>query len=448
MLTWGDKECMSNKSIKIIVFAVLSFILAIGLYVYFTMPIRIRDLSIPDMLNQLSMNKQLSFEQVHSDRDQVIEAVENIHPYFILQDDMTAYQYEKNEFIKKTSREMTVGEFALATGEYLGFFEDGHTIIVWNENAYLKIPWEFYDGKLYLRKDGKRSDIYAVLVGGQQVTKILEQVEKLCPVENEITKQTRFSDFASGRNLLLSTGVESSNEKVYVLFSDGVERSFSFHVQPRQSVDTTKKDINTCFLNDNIFVVDFNSCIDDEELLAIVEQLKKSIENGISKVIIDARGNGGGNSVACERLLNAMDMEVPEYDMVIRFSEEAAKQNGYLRKKGSIKMNGSDKGKNNPNIDLVVLCDKYTYSSANMLLVWVRDGGLGTIIGEPSSGVPSHYGDIIYFVLENSKLYGCISHKKFTRPDKSNQERVLQPDIITKPDEALEAAVVYLKSLE
>ena len=130
---------------------------------------------------------------------------------------------------------------------------------------------------------------------------------------------------------------------------------------------------------------------------------------------------------------------------MIRFSEEAAKQNGYLRKTGSIKMNGSDKEKNNPNIDLVVLCDKYTYSSANMLLVWVRDGGLGTIIGEPSSGVPSHYGDIIYFVLENSKLYGSVSHKMFTRPDESNQERVLQPDIVTESEEALEVAMEYLR---
>ena len=436
---------MCNKFKKIIAAALIFFILAAGLYVYFTIPIRIGELSVPEIPKQLYMNTKLSFEQINSDRKKLIESVENIHPYFRLQKDMEAYQQEKEEYIQRTSSEMTVEDFALATGAYLSFFGDGHTGIVWNENTYLKIPWEFYDGKLYLRKDGKRSDIYAVLVGGQQVEKILEQVEKLCPVENEMTKQTRFADLASGRNLLLSTGVESSNGKIYVLFSDGVERRFSFHVQSRQSDDTTKKDLNTCFINDNIFVVDFNSCIDDEELHAIAEKLKKAIANGTSKVIIDVRGNGGGNSAACERLINAMDMKVPEYDIVIRFSEEAAKQNGSLRKTGSIKMNGSDKEKNNPNIDLVVLCDKYTYSSANMLLVWVRDGGLGTIIGEPSSGVPSHYGDIIYFVLENSKLYGSVSHKMFTRPDESNQERVLQPDIVTESEEALEVAMEYLK---
>lgn len=439
---------MRNKSRKTASVVVLLLIIGAGLYLYFTKPIQIRELSLPEIPEQLSINTKLTLEQICSDRNAVIETVENIHPYFLVTDEMEEYQQAKDEYIKKTSTEMTVGEFAMETGKYLGFFEDGHTTIAWNENAYLGIPWEFYDGKLYLRENGMRSDIYAVSVGGQQITHILEQVEKLCPVENEVTKQTRFANYAAGRNLLLSAGVMFSNEKVNIMFSDGVERRFSFHVPTRRSAEVESADINTYLLEENTFIVDFNKCIDDEELQTIAEELKKAVENGISKVILDARGNGGGNSVACERLLNAMDMKVPEYDTVIRFSEEAARQNGYLRKSGSVETKGTFEGQKNPNIDLVVLCDKYTYSSANMLLVWVRDGGLGTIIGEPSSGVPSHYGDIIYYVLENSKLYGSISHKKFIRPDETNLERVLQPDIVVASDEAMEAAMKYLKTME
>ena len=263
-----------------------------------------------------------------------------------------------------------------------------------------------------------------------------------------MTKPARFANYARGRNLLLNAGVELTDEKVLVTFSDGIERRFSFSTPVRTSVKTGKTAVNTYSLEDDIFIVDFNSCVDDEELHMVAEELKKAVENGISKVILDVRGNGGGNSAACERLLNAMGMETPEYSTVIRFSEEAARQNGYLRKDGSIEMKGSFEGKTNPKVDLAVLCDKYTYSSANMLLVWVRDGGLGTIIGEPSAGVPSHYGDIIYYVLENSKLYGGISHKIFTRPDETNEENVLQPDIVTAPDEAMETAKEYLKNRE
>lgn len=161
-------------------------------------------------------------------------------------------------------------------------------------------------------------------------------------------------------------------------------------------------------------------------------------------MILDVRGNGGGNSAACKRLLEAMDMKTPDFNTFVRFSNEAARQNGYIRKDGFIETKGKSKGEANPDVNLVVLCDKYTYSSAANMLVWVRDGGLGTIIGEPSSGVPSHYGDIIYYILENSQLYGGVSHKKFIRPDQTNEEKILMPDIVTTSEEAMEEAVKYL----
>ena len=60
----------------------------------------------------------------------------------------------------------------------------------------------------------------------------------------------------------------------------------------------------------------------------------------------------------------------------------------------------------------------------------------------------SEYGDIIYCVLENSKLYGTISHKKFTRPDEDNLEKVLQSDIVTASDEAMDVAMKFLQATE
>lgn len=65
-----------------------------------------------------------------------------------------------------------------------------------------------------------------------------------------------------------------------------------------------------------------------------------------------------------------------------------------------------------------------------MLAVWVSDGNLGTIIGTPSSNKPSSYGDVIYFQLENSKLKGFVSHKKWIRPDiTKDKESTLEVDI-------------------
>lgn len=82
-----------------------------------------------------------------------------------------------------------------------------------------------------------------------------------------------------------------------------------------------------------------------------------------------------------------------------------------------------------------------------MFAVFVRDGNLGTIIGRASSNSPSSYGDIIQFQLENSKLIGQVSHKKWIRPDISKEdEKVLEPDIyVDYGEDLLERALKEIK---
>jgi hypothetical protein len=81
-----------------------------------------------------------------------------------------------------------------------------------------------------------------------------------------------------------------------------------------------------------------------------------------------------------------------------------------------------------------------------MMCAYVRDGELGTLIGEPCSNSPSHYGEPIYFSLENSHLYGSISHKAFTRPNGDWEEKELVPDIEVIDNDSYQTAVDYLMS--
>jgi hypothetical protein len=61
--------------------------------------------------------------------------------------------------------------------------------------------------------------------------------------------------------------------------------------------------------------------------------------------------------------------------------------------------------------------------------------------------MPNAYGDILYFFLPNSHIYGTVSHKQFIRPDETNNERMLVPDIQTSSEEAYDVAVEYLKGI-
>ena len=78
-----------------------------------------------------------------------------------------------------------------------------------------------------------------------------------------------------------------------------------------------------------------------------------------------------------------------------------------------------------------------------MLCVFVRDGGLGTLIGEASSNMPNHYGDITYVALENSHLFASVSHKRFLRPCGETESRMVVPDVETGSKDAWQAALDY-----
>ncbi len=82
-------------------------------------------------------------------------------------------------------------------------------------------------------------------------------------------------------------------------------------------------------MDEDVFVINFVECVDDDNLKSIAKELESAVKNGCGKVLMDVRGNGGGNSNACKRLLTAMGMEAPEYDMLVRFSKEAKEQAGH-----------------------------------------------------------------------------------------------------------------------
>lgn len=435
---------MKKKSRIVTIIAVLLFAAIAGILYFFPFSTGGKSVDIP---KPLAAETVLTVEQVIEDRDKAIEYMEEIHPYFILVEDQSDYEDAKQKYIQTAASEMSVRDFQAATAEYIGFFQDGHTRLAWKEEEYVDVKSTYHDGKTYVVKDGEITDVYIESFGGVEVETIYEAIDKMFPAENEMAQAINRYNYVDGKNFLTYLGAEITDDKISVAFSDGTKGVFGFYNPSEVATATEEEEYtgNSWYMDGDIFVVDFNTCSDDEELRGIASELSKKVEEGCTKVIIDVRENGGGSSNACERLLEAMDMKAPQYDMVIRYSEDAKEQRGYIRSKGMYRWNAKSDGKPNENIDLVVLCDRYTFSSATMMCVYVRDGKLGTLIGEPSSNMPNAYGDILYFVLPNSHLYGTVSHKQFIRPDETNNERMLVPEIQTTSEDAYDAAVEYLR---
>lgn len=436
-----------KKKIGLVIVVIVLF-LAIIVGICYSFPLSTGGKSV-DIPKSLAAETVLTAEQVIEDRDKAIEYMEEIHPYFILVEDQGDYEEAKQKYIQTAASEMSVRDFQAATAEYIGFFQDGHTRLAWKEEEYVDVKSTYHEGKTYVVKDGEITDVYVESFGGVGVETIYAAIDKMFPAENEMAQAINRYNYVDGKNFLTYVGAEITDDKISVVFSDGTEGVFGFYNPSEVATATEDEEYtgNSWYMDGDIFVVDFNTCSDDEELRGITSELSKKVEEGCTKVIVDVRENGGGNSDACVRLLEAMDMKAPQYDMVIRYSEDAKEQRGYLRSNGMYRWNAKSDGKPNEDIDLVVLCDRYTFSSATMMCVYVRDGKLGTLIGEPSSNMPNAYGDILYFVLPNSHLYGTVSHKQFIRPDKTNNERMLVPEIQTTSEDAYDAAVKYLKGI-
>lgn len=68
---------------------------------------------------------------------------------------------------------------------------------------------------------------------------------------------------------------------------------------------------------------------------------------------------------------------------------------------------------------IYIIQGSQTYSSAGMFLTTAYDNQIGEVIGECSSFRPCHYGDLLSWRLPNTGVSGYLSHKLFSRPDRS-----------------------------
>lgn len=396
------------------------------------------------MKPQLPVDTVLTVGQVQGDRDEMIRLLEGIHPFFILEEDRAAYDAAKNRYLEETQEQMTIGGLQERTARFLTVMKDGHTGIRWSETRYLDTQW-YYTDRLYLAEgDGVLTDRAVSSIGGVPVAEVFAQIDTFFPAENTTASAYNYTYRARGEQLLAAAGVVLEQGVVSIALEDGTNIEARF-MEPS---DSSQEEHNTWEKRGDVFIVDYNFCEVNDELKAIAVELEKAVADGVRNVIIDARGNQGGNSQAGDMLLEAMGMKTGRWGIVTRFSSETSKQRGYPLPFGSWTNQPSTKESHaNSDVRLAVLTDWYTFSSATMLATDVRDGKLGILIGQPSRNNPSSYGDIIQFQLPNSRLYGVVSHKRFLRPDAAAMdEDTLVPDIVLAPggQDAMDAALEWL----
>ena len=373
----------------------------------------------------------------------LVELIENTHPCFTLDDIPDDYIVKKENYLKNSKSVENIKQFYNESSKYLCTLKDGHTSLYFQEVIdphVLRISW-YSDGKhLYLcDEENKPSDIKVLQIGGIDVQKIFDVISSYQALENDSAVKRAYRISTKRAHYLQMAGVICDFDGCLLLTLDNdktMEVAWTMDESVSVTYEETRYQQNISWeMIGDVFYIDQNLCsIDDPNLEPTCSALKNALSNGVTKVVYDVRSNTGGNSAACYGILESMGMIPPTLGSIIRISELAKETypSIYGTYRGTPTITGSTgsvASKKNDKVELIVLSDETTYSSANKLCALVQDGKLGQVVGQGSSNSPSAYGDILYFKLPNTELEGQISHKRFTRPDNTADQKQLHPEV-------------------
>ena len=180
---------------------------------------------------------------------------------------------------------------------------------------------------------------------------------------------------------------DAFNELSFNSLVTSVERTLytkSFYECYDLSADTLFIQYNTCMNADGYSVADFSN-----DVLGFIDN------NGFSRVIIDLRFNGGGNSMLLDPFIKQLGKRISA---------------------------GQCKG--------FALIGTNTFSSA-VLNAWDLKKAGCTLVGTPTGGAINHYGELGYLTLPHSGINTTYSTKHFVLDPKASPGSI-QPDVLVE----------------
>lgn len=382
--------------------------------------------------NSLPLNAVLTTEQAQADLKFMYDAVRKNHPCYLDSSGLDkvfdgAYEDAKNNL---SSLELiTVRDLWEIGAEMYCSIEDGHTLI------------NFYNSK-QISDSEKLSGGKIISVDGIPREELLFRFRKVFPCEPQV-------DFYVDYMLDEALRFESWNELIEIDTSDGIiveiqtengiETAQLIFAYPDLSMVVDTGEDGESFYSYElyeeqsaaVFILD-ECAVTDGYKNALEEFFKGVSENNISRIAIDLRRNGGGNSQVINEFMKYIDVDSYYVfgGVSARYGDMLVENEAYLEKNKQSKYAFSG--------ELYALTSNYTFSSAMDFAVAISDNGIGKVIGEIPGNMPTCYGDKLTFQAPNSKLLCGVSYKKFYRADRTKDNLPLIPDFEIDAEQALD----------
>jgi len=188
-----------------------------------------------------------------------------------------------------------------------------------------------------------------------------------------------------------------------------------------------------------IGIFTLRECIYDKTYKTALKDFFISVQDeGVHSVIVDLRGNPGGNSLVADEFLRYLPVEGYQVGSSnVRF--------------GPIIWKNKPGQQRNQQAEYVfsgyiyVLTGTDSFSATVDFATLLSDNGLCTVVGEIPGNMPSSYGDILYFQTPNALLVFTVSYKYFIRPDATKSNFPLLPDVQVPAYDAMEEALRLIR---
>lgn len=351
-----------------------------------------------------------------------------------------AEMFDEIEQTVRAQESVTVSELQRALASAVSCFQDGHT------NVYSNFPEYRYLKCIYAHNEA--GDRMAA-VNGIPLRELYEQNKAYFSYDEEaedygyIAFRNIFTrpDGLAFLNIPIENGVVYTYEHPDGTTEDVVAYDEDFLVYAEyaaynQIPDSTEETSFVSYEIDaahDLAVLTLNNCICNEEYRNVLHEMFTAVkEQGITRVAVDLRENGGGSS--------AVGTEFIRYLPVDRYwGWAAAHRMGCLNLKIKA-MQVTNKKHSDLTFDgeVYVLTSGITYSSAMDFAMYIKDNKLGQTVGEAPLNDPRGYGMVTQFRMPHSGLNLQISTAKWSRIDESDPTRFIEPDIPCDAEEALE----------
>ena len=308
-------------------------------------------------------------------------------------------------------------DYYFVLSSFLALSNDSHTSLeagdIYSHFLYYPLQLNYVGDKVYVvsglsdYKDYMGKEVTAI--NGVNIKVIEEKVSLVVPHDNTVYLKLWLNNQLNNTSFLSFIDVADSDKApVTLTFSDGKNVSLS----PTLSQEIDRDEIISVFssyspyiyqgyyrameIRDDVLLISYNTCSDNPSypMKNFTSDLKKVLsKKKYSKIIVDLRYNGGGNSAVLNSVIKLLKKE--------KCSKYA-------------------------------LIGENTFSSAILNALSLKDDADFTLVGTPTGGSINHYGELKSFTLPETGWEVYYSSKYFKLSKK--YEGSIIPDVYIEKD--------------